>query len=55
MVYQTGTDRLYTKVVSDANGNWCALVPDTTTPYYAVSFDSTGMIAGVTTNNLTGA
>lgn len=52
LVYITGSDRLYTKVVSDAGGNWRAIVGNNADTFYAVSFDATGQISGATANNL---
>jgi hypothetical protein len=56
MLFATGTDKLQTKIVSDANGNWAALVPDNTTTYYSV-IDKQGSpeVAGCSVNTLTGS
>jgi hypothetical protein len=54
-VFYTGTDKIYTKVVSDAGGNWTALVPDTTTRFYAVTYKAGSPdVSGTTVNTLTG-
>lgn len=56
MVFYTGIDKLYTKVVSDANGVWRALVPDKVTQFYAVSYlAGSPDVAGTTVNTLVGS
>ena len=56
LLFITGSDALYGKVVSEAvTGAFSFSVPNTTTPYYAVFFNSAGSLAGVTVNTLVGS